>query len=53
MILNHILKVYYVLEGMPSRTSYGEAIKGVALQDTHYSAVTARMNTLCVPVNAI
>jgi len=52
MILNHAFKVSYVLEGMSSRTCYGDAVKGVDLQDTSYSAITAWMNTLCLLVKA-
>lgn len=52
MVLNHTFKVSYVLEGISSWTCYGEAVKGVDLQDTSYSAITAWMNTLCLLVNA-
>lgn len=52
MVLNHTFKVSFVLEGMASSTCYSEAFKGVDLQDTSYSAITAQMNTLCLLVNA-
>lgn len=52
MILNHTFNISYVLEGMSLWTCYGEAVKGVDLQDTSSSAITARMSTLCLLVDA-